>query len=298
MSATGEQTTFAPNRAELRSFFSMTEEPRTPQLAFPHVSTGAHDVHRLDQSCESRKGLQRQIMFFGDPHGEFLPVVEAVRAHMPWAIVLLGDLQPCKPLHIELASILELTEVWFIHGNHDTDSDQDFDFLFGSKLRDRNLHGRVEMIAGYRVAGLGGIFRGKIWDPGRPVAQAPFKSREVLLAQARRGKADAVDGWRGGYARKHFSSIFPEEVEALSAMQADILVTHEAPSAHPRGFRVLDELAIALGATVLVHGHHHENIDYGRNGLMDSSAPFQAFGVDMGSFLAWPPGAHCAQDNQ
>jgi hypothetical protein len=201
-------------------------------------------------------------------------------------------------LQIELAALLPKTQVWFIHGNHDTDADQDFDFLFGSELGGRNLHGRVELIAGYRVAGLGGVFRGKIWDPGQPVAQAPFKSREALLAHARRGSSSAAAGWRGGYARKHFSSIFPDEVEALSSMRADILVTHEAPSAHPRGFRVLDDLVIALGAKLLVHGHHHENIDYVRDGLMDSSAPFQAFGVDMGSFLAWQPGAHCAQDNQ
>lgn len=238
-----------------------------------------------------------KILFFGDPHSDFVPVIKAVDLLRPEAIVLLGDVQPRRPLHLELSSVVNRTMVWFIHGNHDTDSDQDFDFLDQSELGNRNLHGRVETIAGYRVAGLGGVFRGKIWDPGQPVGDAPFHSRKALLDHARRGKALALDGWRGGYARKHFSTIFPEDVEALSSMQADILVTHEAPSAHHRGFQVLDELAIALSATVLVHGHHHENIDYVRDGLMDSSAPFQAFGVDMGSFLAWPPGAGSAQDH-
>lgn len=228
-------------------------------------------------------------MFFGDPHGEFAPIADAVQTYRPEAIVLLGDLQPRKPLHLELSSILDLTDVWFIHGNHDTDSDQDFDHLFRSELAGRNLHGCVRAIAGYRVAGLGGVFRQKIWDPAQPSALAPFKSRDELLSHVRRGRATAHDGWRGGYARKHHSSIFPDEIDSLSLQSADILVTHEAPSAHPRGFQVLDDLAVALGATLLVHGHHHETIDYVRDGLMDASAPFVAFGVDMGLCLPWPP---------
>ncbi|MDM0010541.1 metallophosphoesterase [Variovorax sp. J22G73] len=246
----------------------------------------------------SPSGYREGLIFCGDPHGEFLSVVETVKRFLPVAIVLLGDLQPRQPLHVELSSILDQTQVWFIHGNHDTDSDQDFDHLFGSKLGDRNLHGRVETIAGYRIAGLGGVFRKKIWDPAHPTSRARFISREALLAHARRGKAGAVDQWRGGYARKHFSSIFPEEVEALSSMQADILVTHEAPSAHPRGFQVLDDLAVALGAKLLVHGHHHEDIDYVRDGLMGASSPFAAFGVDMGSFFAWPPAFNREQETQ
>jgi hypothetical protein len=95
------------------------------------------------------------LMFFGDPHGDFDPVIAAVERYRPEAIVLLGDLQPRQPLHIELQPILDRTEVWFIHGNHDTDSDADYDHLWGSELADRNLHGRVVSIAGYRMAGLG-----------------------------------------------------------------------------------------------------------------------------------------------
>lgn len=229
-----------------------------------------------------------KIMFFGDPHGAFAPITDAVQRYRPEAIVLLGDLQPRRPLHLELSSIVDQTDVWFIHGNHDTDTDEDFDCLFGSELAERNLHGIVRNIAGYRVAGLGGVFRQKIWDPAQPPSQAPFRSRDELLRHARRGRATAHDGWRGGYARKHHSSIFPDEIDSLSLQSADILVTHEAPSAHPRGFLVLDDLAVALGATLVVHGHHHETIDYVRDGLMDGSAPFAAFGVDKGFVLPWP----------
>ena len=96
-----------------------------------------------------------KILFFGDPHGDFEPVFEAVERMQPEAIVLLGDLQARQPLHLELAPILDKTAVWFIHGNHDTDSDEDFDHLFRSELGDRNLDGQVQTIAGYRIAGLG-----------------------------------------------------------------------------------------------------------------------------------------------
>ncbi|MBT2333203.1 DUF2384 domain-containing protein [Variovorax paradoxus] len=95
--------------------------------------------------------------------------------------------------------------------------------------------------------------------------------------------------WRDGIARRHRSSIFPEDYQQLlRGPPADILVTHEAPAAHPHGWKVIDELAEALGVQLVVHGHHHRCIDYLDEGLMTAAAPFRAFGVDMGSHLAWP----------
>ncbi|OUM04509.1 hypothetical protein A8M77_02160 [Variovorax sp. JS1663] len=230
-------------------------------------------------------------MFFGDPHGDFRPIIAAVQRYRPEAIILLGDLQARQPLHIELQSIRELTQIWYIHGNHDTDTDADYDHLWGSELADRNLHGRVVEIAGYRVAGLGGVFRGKIWNPDEPEANAPFRSRADMLRHVTRG--GTVEGpWRGGIARKHHSSIFLDEYEAMIGLEADVLVSHEAPAAAPgmrhNGFAAISELAASLGATLAVHGHHHRAIDYVHEGLMPASAPFRAFGVDMGSHLAWP----------
>jgi predicted phosphodiesterase len=97
------------------------------------------------------------ILFCGDPHGHFGHIIDAVQEHQPAAVILLGDLQAQRPLEVELASILDKTEVWFIHGNHDTDSEADHDNIFSSKLANRNLHGRVVEIAGQRIAGLGGV---------------------------------------------------------------------------------------------------------------------------------------------
>jgi predicted phosphodiesterase len=227
-----------------------------------------------------------ELMFFGDPHGDLEPVIAAVERLRPKAVVLLGDIQARQPLHIELGPILGLTEVWFIHGNHDTDSDADYDKLWASELADRNLHGRVVEIAGYKVAGLGGIFRSKVWDPRRPTAEAAFASADALRASMR-----AEERWRDGIARRHRSTIFPDDYRRLlTGPLADILVTHEAPAAHPHGWRAVDELAETLGVQLVVHGHHHQSIDYLAEGLITPASAFRAFGVDMGCHLAWPLG--------
>jgi len=36
-------------------------------------------------------------------------------------------------------------------------------------------------------------------------------------------------------------------------------VTHEAPSCHRHGYAVIDDLAAAGGAKLIVHGHHHDS---------------------------------------
>ncbi|MET3465626.1 metallophosphoesterase [Variovorax atrisoli] len=224
------------------------------------------------------------LMFFGDPHGDLESVIAAVERCRPEAIVLLGDVQAQQPLHIELSPIMDLTEIYWIPGNHDTDSNADYDHLWESELSGRNLHGRIAEIAGYKVAGLGGIFRTKIWDPRRPTKEAAFQSSDAMRRTMKR-----EERWRDGISRKHRSSIFPDDYQQLLRNgPADILVTHEAPSAHPHGWQAIDELAEALGAQLVVHGHHHQNIDYVAEGLVTIAAPFRAFGVDMGSHLAWP----------
>lgn len=228
-------------------------------------------------------GADAKLLFFGDPHGDLEPVIAAVERFRPEAIVLLGDIQARQPLHVELGPILGLTEVWFIHGNHDTDSDADYDNLWGSELADRNLHGRIVEIAGYRIAGLGGVFRGKIWDPRRPLEEAAFVSTGAL-GRSMRPEAR----WRDGISRRHWSSIFPADYQQLlRSGSADILVTHEAPAAHAHGWRAIDELAEMLGVQLVVHGHHHRNIDYVGEGRQSGAAPFRTFGVDKGSHLAW-----------
>ncbi len=79
------------------------------------------------------------ILMFGDVHGNFDHVLRVVDEHAPKAIILLGDVQAQRPMEQELADVLDKTEVWFIHGNHDTDSQADYNNLFGSALADRMM---------------------------------------------------------------------------------------------------------------------------------------------------------------
>lgn len=196
-----------------------------------------------------------EILFFGDTHGGFhhcLAVVERVR---PLAIVFLGDLEAKKPLHIELEQVRKRTEIWWIHGNHDTDNECIYDNLFASELADRNLSGRVVEIAGRRIAGLGGVFRGKIW--------APHESGwHYFSPQEYYAKSNPRSHWRGGISLKQHSSIFPEEYMQLRTQKGDILVCHEAPSCNKYGFAAIDRLARQLGVHTVFHGHHHDVYDY------------------------------------
>jgi predicted phosphodiesterase len=191
------------------------------------------------------------LLFGGDPHGDFRPIIQAVEIYSPTAAILLGDFDLERALHEEIEAIATKTAVWFIPGNHDADRDDWYDRLFHSKLGDRNLHGRVVKIAGKRVAGLGGVFRGKIW---MPPAAPKFSTPQDLLLTSSRGER-----WRNGIPRKHRASIFWQQYQALRSQRADILVTHEAPSSHRYGFKALDDLAMAMGVKTIFHGHHHEH---------------------------------------
>lgn len=106
------------------------------------------------------------IWFLGDVHGRFDHVIRLVKRDRPEAVVFLGDLECSLPLDMILRPILELTEIWFIHGNHDTDRPAYWHNLYGCGLSDRSLHGRVVEIAGHRLAGLGGTFESQVWLPG------------------------------------------------------------------------------------------------------------------------------------
>lgn len=54
-------------------------------------------------------------------------------------------------------------------------------------------------------------------------------------------------------------AIYPDDVERLSKLRGDILVTHEAPSCHPYGFVAIDQLARDMGVVRAFHGHQHDD---------------------------------------
>jgi predicted phosphodiesterase len=247
------------------------------------------------------------ILMFGDVHGSFKHVLPIVRREKPAAIIFLGDLQAKKPLEQELAKVLELTEVYFIHGNHDTDTKEEYDNLFSSKLADRNLHGKVNMIDGLRVAGLGGIFRASIWYPQasaqivpayhnyeKYVTEGLLAERWKLYRQQAKASMNADDwkqyqknvaaGWMpdlpmpeiAGKALVHKSTIFHNDWMTLYGQEADILVTHEAPSCHRHGFHAIDVLAQGMKAKYTFHGHHHIHQNYADD---ETRLGFSAHGV-------------------
>jgi predicted phosphodiesterase len=228
------------------------------------------------------------IYFLGDVHGNFEHVRTAALKDKPSAIVFLGDLEAQRPIAEELAPILALgIDVRWIRGNHDTDTKKNWDNLAGAMPH--NIDGKVVDVAGVRIAGLGGVFRGEIWYPDSACpsgAEPQFDSYEAYCRTQekkrplRLRKKDAVeaslrkiehlpganaamiDELRYGKELKHLSSIFWDVYERLWEQRADILVTHEAPSCHPNGFSAIDDLAQAMHVKTVFHGHHHDRLDY------------------------------------
>ena len=214
------------------------------------------------------------ILFYGDPHGDFSPLFDEVRRSRPDLIIVLGDVGPCPPLD-EVISPLERDGivVRWIHGNHDADSVELFDHSLAA-LPDANLHGRVEAFGALRVGGLGGVYRAQVWAPGGPGREgtpARFDSPETMMRATRKG-----DLWRDGLPRRHCASIFPSDHKALiAAGPADILVCHEAPSCHPHGFFSIDELADQLRVGLVIYGHHH--VEY--EGQTKTGIPVRGVGL-------------------
>lgn len=191
-----------------------------------------------------------RILFAGDPHGNFRPLIAAVRQHRPEAVILLGDYDLDVPLEHYLKDIIGLTEIWWIAGNHDFESPSKHHNLFNSAFSDKGLHLKVTEIAGLRVAGLGGIFLGRVWYPPQP---PKWQGKQHYLHHQPHGIKNA------GMSLKYQSAIWHDEFEALKALKADILVTHEAPGSHRHGFKAIGDLAAAMGVKHIFHGHLHEN---------------------------------------
>ena len=216
------------------------------------------------------------ILFCGDPHGQWQHIIDAAEQTRARAVILLGDLEPARPLQIELAAIWDRT--WFIHGNHDTDSHANFANVWHPELAERHLHGRVITLpCGTRIAGLGGVFRGAVWYP-KDNHPPRFATREAHAAVTPR-----QDRWQGSVHLKHWSSIYPDEFDQLATQQADILITHEAPGYHMHGFAELDALARSMGVHTTVHGHQHDCID---SSAQWDAQGFQSFGVGLRGVMA------------
>jgi hypothetical protein len=199
------------------------------------------------------------IVFAGDPHGNFAPILRACLASPPGTLVLLGDCDCAAPLEQILAPALASGwQMRWILGNHDTDTEVAYDRLTGAP---GDIGLRVETIGGVRIAGLPGVFKPRVWYPraetpdGR-VDPPQFQTRAAFLHALR-----PAEHWREGLPLWHRDTIFPEDFERLASERFDVLVSHEAPSSHPHGFAAIDRLAALGGARLIVHGHHHQSYE-------------------------------------
>ncbi|MDO9519349.1 MAG: metallophosphoesterase [Pseudohongiella sp.] len=222
------------------------------------------------------------IYFLGDVHGQIDHVLPALRVRQDTAahVVFLGDIDSNRPFEEEIRPLIDAgISVWFIHGNHDTDSRENWENLQGSAHR--NLSGRVVEIEGVRVAGLGGIFRGEVWHPYSPanIENSPrLRNYDDYInwLKSKTPPRQHASVKNTNNALKHLSTIFPDGYDQLADQRADILVTHEAPSCHPHGFELIDILAQSMGVKLVFHGHHHDSLNYQ---AWESKLGFRAHGV-------------------
>ncbi len=166
-------------------------------------------------------------------------------------LVLAGDCDCPAPLADIFAPVTaQGWDVRWILGNHDTETAAAFDNLTGAA---GDLGLRACTVDGLRIAGLPGVFKPRVWHPA--TAEPPsFRDRAAFLAAL-----PPDQHWRGGLPLWHRDTIFPEDFDRLAVQSCDILVAHEAPSSHPHGFAVIDDLAARMGARLIVHGHHHQS---------------------------------------
>jgi predicted phosphodiesterase len=194
---------------------------------------------------------RRGIVVAGDPHGNFAPILRACGVREPGTLILLGDCELRMPLRQTLAPLFDAGwNVRWILGNKDAETETVFDNL-AVDFPEGDIGGKVIEIAGLRIAGLGGVFKPRIWCPDDP---PNFNTRREFLASI-----DPREHWRGGLPLWHRDSIFPEDFAALAQHRFDVLISHEAPSSHRHGFAAIDRLAAAVAAKLIVHGHHHES---------------------------------------
>lgn len=170
------------------------------------------------------------IWFLGDVHGRFDRVIRLLKLHRPDAVVFLGDLECSLPLDMILRPILDLTEVCFIHGNHDSDRPAFWHNLPATAWRIAACMGgslRSLVIVSPAWGERSNPWHGRPGTPDTGVqSYKNFFERLALRPQ----HADIVST-----KKQHaLSANYPDDFFSLAMEKADILVCHEAPSCQAR----------------------------------------------------------------
>ena len=201
----------------------------------------------------------------GDIHGDFASVRRIQLRHPEIAAWLcVGDVA-------DEAGRYELlpAPVHFIKGNNDG-----YDAIASGALPD-GLHfivnGRVTIVTGLRVAGLGGTFA-PTWYETAP-GELPHPVKGTLKATVQADK------------RRHFVR---EEVVACQALSGiDVFLSHEAPRPYFVGGRngkrgmdagktPINEVLAAMQPRLHLFGHHHRFVEQEREGV-------RSVGLDLAS---------------
>jgi hypothetical protein len=194
------------------------------------------------------------VIFFGDPRGNWSPLLRACADERPDGVIIVGDCDLAGPLRRQIRTVFDAgVRVRWIPGNHDTDKVEFHDNLWGDHPGG-NLHAQWAQVGHLIVVGLGGVYKERVWYPRFEDSPPVYARRRDYLRQIPR-----ANRWRGGLPLGDRDTIFPEDVEALRGLHADVLVTHEAPSCHRHGFVGIDRAAAFCRARLVVHGHHHES---------------------------------------
>ncbi len=123
------------------------------------------------------------LIIYGDPHGNWVPLLKACAAERPDGVVILGDCDLKTPLTQQLKPLFDAgIRVRWIPGNHDVDTPALHDFLWGNYPQG-NLHGTWGQVGGMIVGGLGGVFYEEVWYPRFEEADPHFRSRKQFLRQ-------------------------------------------------------------------------------------------------------------------
>src|SRR5262249_26373625 len=143
------------------------------------------------------------IVIAGDPHGNFSPILRACAAEQPGTLILLGDCELRAPLRITVGPLFGLGwQVHWIIGNKDAETETAFDHL-ATDFPEGDIGGRIIEIDGLRIAGLGGVFKPRIWypridEPNGRIEPARFSTRQGFLASLKPHEC-----WRGGLPLWH-----------------------------------------------------------------------------------------------
>lgn len=158
-------------------------------------------------------------------------------------LLLAGGLP--RPLHRLAAVPAAVRErVWHLPGTADMQDVGVREAIATSALRERTLQARVVTIEGQRVAGLGGRFHAAVWLPRESLDVPRIHSPRYWTANGRTDRRPMPEVLH--------DAIWPCDWQHLARHRADVLLTQVPPAAWPEGMVAIDELARAMGVSLIV----------------------------------------------